>query len=389
MAAKTFRILRKVPAGSAGLPKPLFRLSKLAYGRCPHCGADGKTRERRPDGNDTCANGHVYPSRLAVAAGAKHGPASIDPHSCKNVCPSCGKVKQCSCEVPKTATTHDLCCKCAQKMRDAHASGDNPVHPTAPMHPGKAVFFDHGGTRVAGVFASLANGGEKAVVRLCVPDENGLLLASDATAEVALADLVPCDAPHADRKVKAWSASEPLEADGTKGVAVREEGSKVIEDWTGVQFVGYGSTFVGFTPKDRDGDSVLPGAFTETIKDFMRNPVMLTDHRNSVDNIAGSYSLVMQDEKGLKVTGKVTDAPGMRDLRFKIMEGHLKTLSMGGLFLYGPDGHTIEKAYLFEISLVAVPANPDATFQSRALDLDTAAKMFGRRAAKAMNLQTA
>ena len=37
-----------------------------AYGNCPHCGQPGQMRERRPDGNDTCVNGHVYRSRLAV-----------------------------------------------------------------------------------------------------------------------------------------------------------------------------------------------------------------------------------------------------------------------------------------------------------------------------------
>ena len=33
-----------------------------AYGYCPECGAKGVMRERRPNGNDTCENGHVYPS---------------------------------------------------------------------------------------------------------------------------------------------------------------------------------------------------------------------------------------------------------------------------------------------------------------------------------------
>lgn len=32
------------------------------YGYCPHCGAAALVRERRPNGNDTCANGHIYPS---------------------------------------------------------------------------------------------------------------------------------------------------------------------------------------------------------------------------------------------------------------------------------------------------------------------------------------
>jgi hypothetical protein len=36
------------------------------YGYCPICYAPGDTRERRPFGNDTCVNGHVYPSAHAL-----------------------------------------------------------------------------------------------------------------------------------------------------------------------------------------------------------------------------------------------------------------------------------------------------------------------------------
>lgn len=35
------------------------------YGYCTQCGSPGLTRERRINGNDTCTNGHVYPSSLA------------------------------------------------------------------------------------------------------------------------------------------------------------------------------------------------------------------------------------------------------------------------------------------------------------------------------------
>lgn len=38
----------------------------MSYGYCPNCGAPGERRERRPNGNDTCANGCVYPSKDAV-----------------------------------------------------------------------------------------------------------------------------------------------------------------------------------------------------------------------------------------------------------------------------------------------------------------------------------
>ncbi len=36
------------------------------YGYCPKCGAKGLARERRPKGNDRCANGCSYPSKKAV-----------------------------------------------------------------------------------------------------------------------------------------------------------------------------------------------------------------------------------------------------------------------------------------------------------------------------------
>lgn len=38
----------------------------FCYGYCPECGAAGVERERRPNGNDKCENGHVYPSASAV-----------------------------------------------------------------------------------------------------------------------------------------------------------------------------------------------------------------------------------------------------------------------------------------------------------------------------------
>ena len=40
-------------------------MTDTPYGYCPKCGAPGRTRERRPNGNDLCENGHLYPSRQA------------------------------------------------------------------------------------------------------------------------------------------------------------------------------------------------------------------------------------------------------------------------------------------------------------------------------------
>lgn len=40
-----------------------------------HCGSPGVSRERRPGGNDACAEGHVYPSKAAVMTPV---PAAVD-----------------------------------------------------------------------------------------------------------------------------------------------------------------------------------------------------------------------------------------------------------------------------------------------------------------------
>lgn len=47
-------------------PRPPQTPPPAVYGHCPHCGHIGLRRERRPNGNDTCTNGHVYPSASAV-----------------------------------------------------------------------------------------------------------------------------------------------------------------------------------------------------------------------------------------------------------------------------------------------------------------------------------
>ena len=38
----------------------------MIYGYCPICGAKGKSRERRINGDDRCENDHVYPSSTAL-----------------------------------------------------------------------------------------------------------------------------------------------------------------------------------------------------------------------------------------------------------------------------------------------------------------------------------
>lgn len=43
-------------------------MSENLLGYCPVCGEPGHMRERRPNGDNTCVNGHKYPSRTALKA---------------------------------------------------------------------------------------------------------------------------------------------------------------------------------------------------------------------------------------------------------------------------------------------------------------------------------
>ena len=58
-------------------PGPGEPASHADYGRCPHCGAPGVSRDGP---NDRCGNGHVYPSKAAVAGDDDTGRSNpIDP----------------------------------------------------------------------------------------------------------------------------------------------------------------------------------------------------------------------------------------------------------------------------------------------------------------------
>jgi hypothetical protein len=66
-------VMDRAPEWDGHVPSDIDRLLSLTtkrsparYGFCPVCGAIGIIRERRPDGNDTCARGHQYPSAQAL-----------------------------------------------------------------------------------------------------------------------------------------------------------------------------------------------------------------------------------------------------------------------------------------------------------------------------------
>lgn len=163
--------------------------------------------------------------------------------------------------------------------------------------------------------------------------------------------------------------SGKLAVEFDKKTAVEIKNGEKIIDYQNVIIKGYLSTFVTKTLADRIGDYVLPGAFTDTLKTFFKNPVSLIDHENKVFSIAGQFLSAEEDKEGLAVEIKITDAPDMAGLRIRIVERSVRTLSMGGLFYYLDDGRGIYKVDLFEGSIVAVPMNQDAIFSARSLTL--------------------
>lgn len=230
---------------------------------------------------------------------------------------------------------------------------------------GKMVYYPSEGKTVPALVTKQDD--SRIVVKLAVPDENGILRVTDTETQLPEVDGIEAiDCPYKEVKMRRFEQS--VEGDVKSSHIKDEEGR--IKDYKDVVIEGFASTFQETTAADRDGDYIVQGAFDKTLADFRRNPVMLLDHKNSVDSLAGSYSRITVNSKGLSIVGNVSNAPGLADVRFKVAEGHLKALSIGGMFYWGGDGKAIESVDLWEVSLIPVPANPDALVEARAITLD-------------------
>jgi HK97 family phage prohead protease len=165
---------------------------------------------------------------------------------------------------------------------------------------------------------------------------------------------------------KRFDASLSIEPADAKSFIPVKTGDTVT-DYMDVRIKGYLSTFADANETDRQGEYVIPGAFADTIAKFMTNPVMLKDHVNMVAYLVGNFTKMTEDVRGLYVEGLLSNSPDCRDTRFKVAEGMLKTMSIGGLWYYKEDGRGIFKVDLFEGSLTPVPANPKAIISTRSL----------------------
>lgn len=134
-----------------------------------------------------------------------------------------------------------------------------------------------------------------------------------------------------------------------------------------------------FGNTDREGDVVMEGAFDESIKQIKKlgKLPMLKDHVADTDSQIGSFDSVKVNGGLLAVSGFISKTKQSEHIIKLIEDGHLDTLSMGGLFKFAKSGERdkkgrryIEKVVLFEGSVVVVPANPKATFTQKSLTQD-------------------
>jgi len=125
-------------------------------------------------------------------------------------------------------------------------------------------------------------------------------------------------------------------------------------------FSGYASVFGGI---DSYGDTVLPGAYVETLKSRKRPVQMRWNHYGDV---IGKWLRIEEDDKGLYVEGELT--PGhskAQDVYASLKHGAVSGMSIG----YRPvkavandhGGVDLHEIDLVEISVVESPADLAAT----------------------------
>ncbi|MBA4495105.1 HK97 family phage prohead protease [Paenactinomyces guangxiensis] len=158
---------------------------------------------------------------------------------------------------------------------------------------------------------------------------------------------------------------EQKDVKATGGQEVKKKEFKLYADFKAVKeedgFIyveGYASTFT----EDLDGETVAPGAFDDTMSEYAKNPVILADHRNEIRSVVGKVVDAKIDNVGLWVKVQLSNAQDefTKMVREKVQEGLLRAFSIGGVFEY--DYPIIKRVKLLEISIVGIPANPNALF---------------------------
>ena len=144
-----------------------------------------------------------------------------------------------------------------------------------------------------------------------------------------------------------------------KSITKSAEGNLIIE--------GYANT----SHVDRVGDNVLPSAFEKTLPEYMKNPVLLSQH--DWDLVIGKVleAEIIEDTPeragGLWIKAMISSADDVASVREKIREGILTTFSIGyneieATYDRSKDIFIVKEVELLEVSVVTIPANPNARF---------------------------
>lgn len=141
---------------------------------------------------------------------------------------------------------------------------------------------------------------------------------------------------------------------------------KQFDDHEGI-VEGFATTF-GF-PADLDGDIISEKAFDESLIKVNQSGIPLLDghNRDSVTNIIGTVISAVKTSRGIYIKDKLADTDSNIEIFQKLKQGHINKFSIGMMvedtrFIEkdGIEFREITKAELFEVSLVAIPANPNA-----------------------------
>jgi len=132
------------------------------------------------------------------------------------------------------------------------------------------------------------------------------------------------------------------------------------------EFEGHGSIFGNV---DLGGDVVVPGAFKRTLADHKRSgtlPAMFWMHQP--DKVAGAWTHMEEDRKGLYVRGELAPTPLGDEMRTLLKMKAVRGLSIGYAINqsdYDRDGNRLLKEIdLWEVSLVSLAMNPLAQVEA-------------------------
>ena len=141
--------------------------------------------------------------------------------------------------------------------------------------------------------------------------------------------------------------------------AAETDGKLVISGYANNKYIAdsYGDVP---TPYNRD--------YVYDLKRYLKNPVILLNHETNTNNLIGKCTEIYEDERGLffKAELSASEFAPIKHAKTLIKEGILKTLSIGGRWHYedASDLNKLTLAEIYEISLVAIPADENATLQT-------------------------